>query len=55
MNVANKLMVDAAASGSAEALTYLETDAPYVLANIKDEALIASIYSYRGLGEGGNT
>ena len=30
LNVANKLMVDAAASGSAEALTYLETDAPYM-------------------------
>ena len=53
-DVANRLMVDAAAAGSAEALSYLETDAPYVLAAIKDDELLAKINSYRMLGTSKN-
>ena len=46
---ANRLMLIAAAEGSGEALTYLETDAPYVLANIKDPVLLARIREVKGL------
>ena len=48
-DVANRLMLDAAASGSVEALSYLETDAPYVLASVKDEELLTKINSYKYL------
>ena len=48
-DVANRLMLDAASCGSTEAIYYLETDAPYVLASIKDDELLAKINSYRYL------
>ena len=39
----NALMLLAAMDGSSEALSYLETEAPYVLENLKDQELIDQI------------
>ena len=46
---ANSLMLAAAADGSPEALYYLETDAPYVLAQLKDKELLGRINELRAL------
>jgi TPR repeat protein len=45
----NALMLIAAAEGSEEALYYLQTEAPYVLENLKDPELIKQIRMYDGL------
>lgn len=45
LNRGNGLMLLAAADGSEEAMSYLMTEAPYVLENLKDEALLNKIRS----------
>ncbi len=40
---ANRLMLLAAADGSRDAMTYLETEAPYVLASVENKELIENI------------
>ena len=43
LNMGNKLMLDAAVYGSAEALEYLKTRAPYVLESVKDKRVLAAL------------
>lgn len=45
----NALMLLAAADGSQEAMTYLETEAPYVLENLKDKSLLRRIRAVEGI------
>ena len=45
----NALMLLAAADGSHEAMTYLETEAPYVLENLKDKRLLSRIREVEGI------
>ena len=49
LNRGNALMLLAAADGSAEAMTYLETEAPYVLENCKDPELLRQIRRVEGI------
>lgn len=50
LNRANALMLLAAAEGSEDALTYLQTEAPYVLASVEDKVLLNKIKSFERLG-----
>ena len=45
----NALMLLAAADGSAEAMNYLETEAPYVLENCRDSELLRQIRRVEGI------
>lgn len=47
---ANSLMLIAAKEGSEEAMYYLETEAPYMLENLKNEDLIANLKRMERLG-----
>ena len=49
LNRGNALMLVAAADGSAEAMAYLETEAPYVLASCKDPELLRQIRRVEGI------
>ena len=49
LNRGNALMLLAAADGSAEAMAYLETEAPYVLANCNDPELLRQIRRVEGI------
>ena len=48
----NALMLLAAVDGSPEAMAYLETEAPYVLENLKDPELISKIRRTEGISSG---
>lgn len=48
----NALMLLAAADGSEEAMTYLQTEAPYVLENLGDSELLGKIRRIEGISSG---